>query len=334
MKKKLILFLCFVLGLVTVSEAQIFGDLGSNRVATSSFQFLKIGVGAREVALAETGISLTSDANSIFWNPGHIAFLPSYSTSFSYNRWYADINQTTLATVYRLEEIGSFGFSLNYLSTEAMERRTTLQPYGTGEKFNYYDLAAGLTYARQMTTQFTFGITAKYIREQLAEVNFSAVAIDLGMTYILDENDTRLSIALMNFGGRHKPSGKATPPDTQPVDAYQEYQTPSNFRLGMSKFLFKTEDHDILGAVQLNHPNDGAENYSFGIEYGYMKLIYLRTGMKLNVDGQEIPSFGIGLNKTLYAFDLKVDYAASYIDPLGYAHRFTLGISLPEGDLR
>ncbi|MCK6601234.1 MAG: PorV/PorQ family protein [Bacteroidetes bacterium] len=334
MKKTTFLLLILCGAVSQTVSAQIFGDLGSNRIATSSFQFLKIGVGAREVALAETGITISDDANSLFWNPGHIALMTGVSSSFSYNHWYADINQTTLALVYPAGDIGTFGFSVNYLTTGAMERRTTLQPFGTGEKFNYYDGAFGLTYARQMTQQFTFGITAKYITEHLAEVEFSAVALDLGMTYILDEKDTRLSIALMNFGGRHKPSGEATPPDMEAVSSYQEYQTPSNFRLGMSKVFFRNEDHQILAAVQLNHPNDGAENYSAGVEYGFMDLLYLRSGLKLNVDGQDVPSFGFGLKKALLSFDTRFDYAASYISPLGFAHRLTLGLTIPEGDLR
>ncbi|NUQ80211.1 MAG: PorV/PorQ family protein [Bacteroidetes bacterium] len=332
--KPIFLVFCFSL-LTTPLFAQLFGDLGSNRVATSSFQFLKIGIGAREAAMAETGVSVSADANTLFWNPAHIAWLPTASTSFSYNRWYADIYQTALATVFQWEEIGSFGFSFNYLSTDPMERRTTFQPFGTGEKFNYYDLAAGVTYARQMTQQFTFGLTGKLIREQLAEVSYTAYTLDLGMTYLMDDNrGTRLAIALMNFGGRYKPEGTVTPPDGDPVSRFQDYQAPSNFRIGMSTMIYQDDIHQILGAAQLNHPNDGAENYAIGAEYGFMDLLFLRSGLKLNVEEQSIPSFGLGFRRELLSFDIRFDYAATHISPLGLAHRLSLSMSLPQGDLR
>ncbi len=357
MKLKYLTAAFFILTVFSQKSFAQFGDLGSNRVATSSFQFLKIGVGARETAMAETGISISNDANALFWNPSHITYIPAYSSSFSYNLWYADIYQTALATTFKFESLSSFqieneylkflegfvktlgyfnyGISVNYLSTEAMNRTTTFQPMGTGEKFNYYDIATGLTIASQMTAQFSFGLTGKYVREQLAEVKFSTFVLDLGMTYILDDNDTKLSIALLNFGGRSKPSGNVTASDLTSTNLnYQEYNAPSNFRLGFSYIAFKNDDNRILTAVQLNHPNDGSENYSAGFEYGYLQTFFLRTGLKLNVENQKVPSFGFGINKTLLTFDAKLDYAASYIDKLGFAHRLTLSLNLPEGDLR
>lgn len=338
------------------AQAQ-FGDLGSNRVATSSFQFLKIGVGAREVSMGETGITITNDANALFWNPSHITFIPEYSTSFSYNKWYADIWQTSAATTFKLSSLADFkmgteslsfiqsliqtfgylnyGISVNYLTTAPMNRTTTLQPFGTGEKFNYYDLAIGLTIASQMTEQFAFGITPKYVREQLAEVEYTNFLFDLGMTYIMDENDTKLSIVLMNFGTRSKPTGKINVADIQnPVTEFQDYNAASTFRLGYSMIPFKTDDHQILTAFQLNHPNDGAENYALGLEYGFLKTFFLRSGLKLNVEGQSFPSFGFGINKMLLMFDLKLDYGVTNIDKLGFAHRITLSLNLPEGDIR
>ena len=334
-----------------------FGDLGSNRVATSSFPFLKIGIGAREAAMAESGISISNDANALFWNPSHITYIPEFSTSFSYNMWYADISQTSFAGTFKAEALQGFqvetpalkffetivqtlgyldyGISVNYLTTDPMSRTTTLQPYGTGEKFNFYDLAAGFTIASEMTAQFSFGLTTKYVKEQLAEVTFSNVLLDLGMTYIMDENDTKLSIVLMNFGGRSKPTGNIEVSDiSNPVTEFQDYNATSVFRLGLSYYLYRAEDYYLLSAAQLNHPNDGAENYAIGLEFGYLKTFFLRSGAKLNVEGQRVPSFGFGVNKTLLSYDMKLDYAATTIDKLGMAHRITLSLTLPEGDLR
>lgn len=327
MKKKLIVLVFTLLGFNIGSYAQIFGDLGSNRVATTSFPFLKIGIGAREVGMAETGISTVNDANALFLNPSHITGIPNYSVSISQNQWFADISQTAFAGIFRFDNEWTYGLSLNYLTTAPMERRTTLQPRGTGEKFGFYDLAMGLTIARQMTAQFSFGVTGKFINERLAELNYNAYAIDLGMSYLMDNAfDGRLSITLMNFSGRFKPSGKATPPDTEAKTTFQDYNTPSTFQLGYQITPLKSDDQSFMLAFQLNHPNDNSENYSIGAEYEWAKMIYLRTGYKFNVIAQSVPSFGVGIRKPLILFDFQFDYGASYIDPLGMSHRFTLSL--------
>ena len=48
-----------------------------NKAGRASFQFLKIGVGARQTAIGEAGISVVRDVNAVFWNPGGITGIAS-----------------------------------------------------------------------------------------------------------------------------------------------------------------------------------------------------------------------------------------------------------------
>jgi hypothetical protein len=100
---------------------------------------------------------------------------------------------------------------------------------------------------------------------------------------------------------------------------------PTVFSLGASIVPWKAERQSLLVSVQLNHPSDNAENYRLGFEYEYLKLLYLRTGVKLNVDGQPFPTFGFGLRHRVGGHPLALSYAANPTEFFGVLH--TLGLS-------
>ena len=71
---------------------ELFPILGGQRVGTSVFTFLNIGVSARAVGMGESVVALNQDASSIFYNPATIAQLDHTEISLSQIQWPADIN--------------------------------------------------------------------------------------------------------------------------------------------------------------------------------------------------------------------------------------------------
>ena len=64
--------------------------------------FLKVGVGARAVALGSATTSLTDDVNQIFWNPAGMALSnEQWQATFTYNRWIADLSHSAGAIAHR-----------------------------------------------------------------------------------------------------------------------------------------------------------------------------------------------------------------------------------------
>jgi hypothetical protein len=51
------------------APAQLVPNLGGQRAGISAFQFLKIGVGARGVAMGEAFVAVVNDASALYWNP-------------------------------------------------------------------------------------------------------------------------------------------------------------------------------------------------------------------------------------------------------------------------
>jgi hypothetical protein len=216
------------------------------------------------------------------------------------------------------------------LNSGAMEVRTEFQPEGTGEKFYVTNLAAGLSYAQKLSDMFSAGITMKYIYEQIADFNNSTVAADVSFLYKTDYKDLRFAVMVQNFGGSSSIDGgniKTNFNRSAQFDA-ENYPVPTVFSLGASMIPWKTDDQSIMISAQLNHPNDNAENYRFGVEYEFIKLLYLRAGYTLNLDGQSLPTFGLGIRHRLLGNPLNIAYAANPTDFLGLQHTVGLSFSI------
>ena len=102
--------------------------------------------------------------------------------------------------------------------------------------------------------------------------------------------------------------------------------------MGASIIPWKKEKQSLLIALQLNHPSDNAENYRIGLEYEYMKLLYVRAGYMLNVASQSLPTFGFGLRHRIGVHPFYINYAANPTDFLGVQHTVGLAIGINKMD--
>ena len=60
---------------------------------------------------------------------------------------------------------------------EPMAETTEFFPDGTGNYFNFQDRFFGLTYGAKMTDRFSFGLTLKYVSEDLAGFGMDVLGI-------------------------------------------------------------------------------------------------------------------------------------------------------------
>jgi hypothetical protein len=177
-----------------------------------------------------------------------------------------------------------------------------------------------------MTDRFSFGITLKYFQETLAEFKMYGVMIDLGTFYWTGFGSSRFAVCVSNFGNQVKPTGGFTNRDGLKIDDFQSFSPPTIFKVGLATEIYQTDWHRITTAVQLNHPNDNAENVNLGLEYGWREYFFLRGGYKLNVD-EETFSLGVGCKIPLKIIDFAVDFAYSDFGRLGNVTRFSVLMS-------
>jgi Type IX secretion system protein PorV len=321
-------FILFIL-IHQPSYAQLFPNLGGQRVGTSAAQFLKIGVGPRAEAMGQAYVAIANDAEALYYNPAGISQFEKNEIFFSNVQWVVDIQLEYLGLVYHLNDVNTIGLALTYLHTEEMEETTELFPYGTGNYFRYADALIGLSYARNMTDKFSFGISVKYMHETLAELTMGALLFDLGTYYKTGWKSVRFAAAVTNFGRDIAPSGSFTYKnlDNEQVvkSDFQKFPPPILFRLGIAAELYKSENNTVSGSVQLNHPNDNVENVNFGLEYWWREIFALRGGY-VSARTEEDFSTGFGLRVPLKGIGIGVDYSFSNFGRLGYVNRFALNI--------
>ena len=176
-----------------------------------------------------------------------------------------------------------------------------------------------MSYARQLTDKFSFGLTVKYAREDLVVKSTSSVMFDGGVLFNTGYNSLVLSAVLRHFG-----------PKVTYFD--KSYPLPQTFTLGLSgyllspesAFLMDSESNKLLLSYDLSQPRDYSQQHHLGMEYSFRDIFFLRAGYKLNFDEEGL-TYGFGLAYT----GLRVDYSYSdFGEYLNAVHRFSIGFGL------
>jgi long-subunit fatty acid transport protein len=307
--------------------AQLFPDLGGQRTGISSAQFLKIGIGSRALGMGASYVAVANDAEALYWNPAGISQFSKPAIFFSHTEWLVDVNLEYVGAVYHLNSVNSIGAAITFLHTDEMKETTELQPFGTGRYFNFSDFLVALSYARNMTDKFSFGLSVKFMQENLAELTMRSVLFDLGTYYKTGWKSIRFAVAVTNFGADMKPTGsfdyQNLNNENVEVSSFQSFSPPTVFRIGVAWEILDNEQHKVTNSVQLNHPNDNSENINLGLEYWWKDLFALRGGY-VTARTEEDFSLGFGVHAPITMADFRLDYAFSNFGRLGNVNRFSL----------
>jgi long-subunit fatty acid transport protein len=322
--------------LANPASAQLIPNLGGQRAGISAFQFLKIGVGARGVALGETFTAIANDASALYWNPAGLTQFPENQVLFAHTEYVVDLKHEFVGGAYHLTPTDVLGFSVTSLHTDEMEVTTETQPMGTGRFFKFGDLALAGSYARRMTDQFSFGVTVRYVDETLDRVHMRGVMTDLGTYYWTGLGTSRFAIVISNFGADVTPSGEVTEYGDTVTTSFQSFSPPTVFKIGFAMEPWELERQRITTSLELNHPNDNAENVHLGVEYEWDKWFFLRAGVKRTIGepffGRDNSSsnditLGFGVSAPVSQARVNFDYAYANFNLLGSVHRISLAVS-------
>lgn len=307
-------------------------------LGTAGAQFLKIPAGARAVAMGGAYVALANDATALFWNPAGAVNIPSNDLSFSHTAWWTGITLNHAALVHTIEDIGTFGVSVAILTMDKMEVTTELLPDGTGEFFDAQDLMLGLSYARRLTEDFSFGVTAKYVNQRIWNETATGFAFDVGTQYLIGFRDLTIAMSMSNFGGDMKYSGRDLrfKADKEPALAYnrltpselaaEDYPLPLHFQVGLAMTAFSTDNMQARLGVDVTHPNDNNERVNIGAEIIVMDHVALRGGYRFGYDTDRA-TLGAGVIAPLGDVNLRFDYAYTTYQLLPNIHRFTVGMT-------
>jgi len=325
--KNLLIFGLFVLG-ASVASAQLLPNFGGQRAGLSTLSFLKNDLNPRSVGMSGASIANTHDAYSAITNPAALAKLEENSIGASHLLIGGGIQQSYLSYQHKLPSEATIGLSVNSLNSGDMMVRTEFQPDGTGQYFSMSQNAIKGNYSTKLSDMFSLGVAVTYIYETMQVYNNSTAAIDLGFLYQTDFKNLRFAVVVQNFGGSSSMSGSLLQVDynRNGNPELARYSLPTVFKMGFALDAYEKDDHLIVGSMQLNNPNDNAENIRIGCEYRYAKLLSVQTGIKLSVKGQAYPSFGMGYRSKIGVHPLTINYGMNPTNWMGTQHEF--GIQL------
>lgn len=343
MKKK-------IFSVVLAALLAVNANAGEGKRGEAGFMFLKVPIGARETGMGWTGLTHSSGANALYWNPANASALDRPSFTFTYLDHFAGISSNYAAVTFPLSDVGVFGVSFNYLSYGDLIKTTEDSPEGNLGTYSPYDLALGFSYSKQITDRVSGGLTVKFIQSKIDFSSASGVAFDFGFTYNTGYKGLKLGFTATNIGPQAKYEGdnfvrEITVADpTSPSEiafvrfGSEPFELPASVNFGASMDLYRNEQNAIMGILEQNVNSFQVSRTNFGLEYGFKSMFFARLGytsaLKRDRDFRtgEAKWAGLTLGTGIdYKFGdnlgTTIDYGYTNLgESLGSVHRFTVGV--------
>jgi len=332
-----LLYTCFII-FTAIIQAQIGAEI--NKSGSTSAQFLKIGIGPRAIGMGGAFTAVANDANAMYWNPAGLSRMYSREAYFNHVDWISDVNLDYAGFAVDVAELGTLGAFVSVLSMGDMPVRTLEKPEGTGELFSSGSMLIGISYARNLTEDFSIGFNAKYINEYIWNESAIGFAVDIGTLYTIPFlNRFSIGASISNFGPKMQLSGRDIIQTTVVGSGtgniintdiqLDKFELPLIFRFGLSVDAIKDANNRLTIAADAIHPNDNTEYVNTGLEYTWNEIFFIRGGYKslFEKEGEQGLTLGVGINyRVIETLRIKIDYAYQDFGRLNNVQYFALGI--------
>ncbi|MFC1680121.1 PorV/PorQ family protein [Elusimicrobiota bacterium] len=324
MRRLLLIILALILAISVCLPISAF----SAGPGTSAATFLKLGFGARPLAMGEAFVAMADDASAMHYNPGGLALPPSSASLQAKREYELLVSHSMHVQDIRLSQMGlmkrPFGFSITHLTLDDIERRTheTAQHDGT---FGASDLAMGFSYGRKVGV-VGVGATAKMVRQTIGEYSASAYALDLGAVHRFHRYPVSVGASVVNLG-------------TKVTFIEEGYPLPMTWRVGVTYGMSKNFPHAL--SLQVDLPRDNGPEVRIGMEYLGFGPFALRAGYRTMSGMQRTAARGTALGSTasglseFYGMFMgagfrsrfgSLDYTLLPYGELGNAHRLSFSM--------
>lgn len=318
MRNKTLFFTVSLFFLLTITPLPLFCTDVDSKAGTAGFGFLKIGAGARAVAMGNAFAGMTKDVHCSYWNPAGLAWIEDRLATATYLNYLLDIQSGYIGYAQPYKNMGVFGITMQYMNFGDFDK-TDISGKTIGS-FGANDIAIGFSYGRVMSDDLSVGATFyPLIRESIDEYSALAMAFNLGCQYHFPvEAGLTVGASVQNVGTT--------------LDGFTDYKDdlPLNLKLGGG---LRLSHLPLLLAFDLNKSVDQDLRFNLGGELTPNDMLFLRAGYKFNTSDLKV-----GTNKDDYVgitggFGLilrsyTVDYALSSFGELGLVHRVTVGATL------
>jgi hypothetical protein len=272
--------------------------------------FLKMGAGARGIALSGAFSAYYDDASSPYWNPATAAYAEKMMVA-SMISWMTEDRKHNYINFTLPVDFGAFSFSLLNLSVDGMEGRPE---YDTPEYylFSNSDNAVSAAFAKKLLERFTAGAAIKYIFRNIDSVQAWGVSFDAA-AHIRINDVFSAGVVFMDFLNYHSWSTGRI-----------EHVLFAMKIAGLAELLDK-QLHISLEAEQLELSDLSARA---GIEAVFLKILFLRAGCSYGFRSYYFDyTAGGGIRYDLGGIIIQADYAAvmeQFYQATNMNHKFSL----------
>ena len=324
-------FLLIVALLLLTFQSVMAGN--ENRLGTAGAAELLIPVGSRGTALGGAVVANSYGIDAIFWNPAGLAWLEGTEAMAAILPYIADIDVTYFAIGKQIEDFGTIALTAKVVSIGKIEETTNAFPNGTGSIFEPTMAVIGLTFAKAVSTQVNFGITGRYIREEIFQVSASGLSFDFGFTYEPRVYGLTLGLAIRNFGPDivFSGSGFENAIDGRPLASTEAgAELPTSFDLGLAYNFLNEGLNSATLSGNFRSNNLSKDNWNGGLEYVYDERYSLRAGYLYSDQQQYLYGFSLGAGVSVdLGEDARLTFEYSWTETAIFAdnQHFTLKAS-------
>ena len=288
---------------LAVKWGGVTGEYGVKKVNISGMQFLKIGQGARAVAMGDAFTAVADDINAIFWNGSGLVHVERVAYQLNWTRFLLDTQLYSAAAVWNTRSARGEVLGLTVVShnPKPSKETTIYQPNGTGQDVVVHNISVGLLYAIKFTDKFSFSAKANYNQEKLYTVKTTGFTVDVGSFFYTGFRSLRIAMAFKNFGPDRKSGDRA-------------YLLPLVYNIGIAAEIYgeKGDPSYMTASVESAFFVDFEQRWHFGAELWLQNALALRAGWKWNYDLESI-AVGAGLKQTFGGRTITADVAVSLL---------------------
>ncbi|MCY3766779.1 MAG: PorV/PorQ family protein [Gemmatimonadetes bacterium] len=288
---------------LAVKWGGVTGEYGVKKVNISGMQFLKIGQGARAVAMGDAFTAVADDINAIFWNGSGLVHVERVAYQLNWTRFLLDTQLYSAAAVWNTRSARGevLGISVVSHNPKPSKETTIYQPNGTGQDVVVHNISVGLLYAIKFTDKFSFSAKANYVQEKLYTVKTTGFTVDVGSFFYTGFRSLRIAMAFRNFGPDRKSGDRA-------------YLLPLVYNIGVAAEVYgeKGDPSYMTASVESAFFVDFEQRWHFGAELWLQNALALRAGWKWNYDLESI-AVGAGLKQTFGGRTITADVAVSLL---------------------
>jgi hypothetical protein len=320
------------------------------KVAKYAGEFIAIGVGGRALGMGGAFVALANDVTAGYWNPAGLSKITYTEITLMHDERFAGlVNYDYGAVAFPSGTKASIGLSVIRLGVDGIpDTRDALVDASTADLqkiydifnpnarvdpsrvtyFNSADWAFYLTYAKQMSEDFSYGANLKVIRRDMGGNSATGIGFDLGGRMLVMERlalganlqDITTTLIAWDTGTKELISPTAKIGGAYFIDLFGGRIAPAvDFDVRFENRRYASTAH--VGPI--------SADLHTGLEYDFKNLVAVRVGYN------DVKQLTLGAGVHLPKLD--VDYSFARFNgegQLGNTHRISLKLTLSEDRFR